>query len=223
MQSPFAFLHNRQVFLLNVRVCRMSQLPCAVGPEPVWIHKPCCQAHADSWRSQPMGTSENRFLTYTLPVSKKDLGLLSTGIHPSQSETVLKKRVIHFGNLVSRMLFPHWSPWWTEISKIDGMATRQGANVLSIERDLFLVMISGDYKSWWQHLVQCLINNRALVISTMDEGKVPFSVAKWEIIFSDRISCMFILLTFGNKLWFFCRASIGNRLLLNHLRVLLGK
>lgn len=58
------------------------------------------------------------------------------------------------------------------------MATRQEENVLSIECDLFLVMISGDSKAWSQHLVQCLINNRASVMSTMDQGKVLFSVAK---------------------------------------------
>lgn len=201
----------------------MSQLPCAVKPEPVWTHKLCCQAPSDSLRLQPMGTIERRFITYTLPISKKDLGLLSTGIHPSQSETVLNKRVIHFGNLVSWMLFPHWSPWWTQISTIDGMATRQEENVLSIECDLFLVMISGDSKAWSQHLVQCLINNRASVMSTMDQGEVLFSVAKWEIIFSDRISCMFILLTFGNKLRFFFRASVGNTLAIESLKGTSGK
>lgn len=150
---------------------------------------------------------------------------LSTRIHPSRFETVQNQRVIHFGNLVSWMLFPHWSPWWTQISKIDGMVTRRKENVLSIEFDLFLGMISGDHKGWLQHLVQWLINNRASVISTMDEGKYwLFSVAKWEITLSDRISCMFILLTFGNQLWFFFRASVGNKLwLFNHLRVLLGK
>lgn len=72
---------------------------------------------------------------------------------------------------------------------------------------------SGDCEGWLQHLVQRLTNNRASVISTMDKGKYRlFSVAKWEIILSGRISCMFILLTFGNTLWFLFRASVGNKL-----------
>lgn len=142
------FFQNCLVFLLDIRkYAECHSFPCAVKSWANVNYKPCYKAHPDSLKLQPMGMIESMFMTYTLPISKKGLGLLSTGIHPSQSETVLNKRVIHFGNLVSWMLFPCWSPWWTQISKMDGMVTRQGENVLSTEFALFLVMISGACKS----------------------------------------------------------------------------
>lgn len=39
------------------------------------------------------------------------------------------------------MLFPHWSPWEAQICKTDGMVTRQGENVLSVEFGLLIVVV----------------------------------------------------------------------------------